>query len=108
MQIFIYRDYLLNISSYTYILKSNIKYHGDSLRQTTNLFLKRHHQDAPHLEQVLHIILMLFLHAGPAVHPVILTALWRDLQAVSHHKGWLTELKSEVREQQCTTSHGGD
>lgn len=67
------------------------------LRENTNLFLKRHHQDAPHFEQVLHVILMLLLHPGPTVHPVILTALWRNLQAVTHNKRRLTELKSEER-----------
>lgn len=67
----------------------------DFLKRNTNLFLKRHHQDAPHLEQVLHVILVVLLHPGPTVHPVILTALWRNLQAVAHNKGWLTELESE-------------
>ena len=59
----------------------------------TNLFLKRHHQDAPQLQQVLHVILVLLLHPRTAVHPVILTALWRNLQTVAHNKGRLTELK---------------
>lgn len=36
---------------------------------------------------------MLLLHAGPTVHPVILTALWGNLQAVTHNKRRLAELE---------------
>lgn len=67
-------------------------------KHSTNLFLQRHHQDAPHLQQVLHVVLVVLLHPSPTVHPVILTALWRNLQTVSHHKGRLAELKSERRD----------
>lgn len=59
----------------------------------TDLLLQRHDQDAPQLQQVLHVILVFLLHAGATVDAVILAALWRDLQAVAHDEGRLTELK---------------
>lgn len=40
---------------------------------------------------------MLLLHTRPTVHPVIVTALWRNLQAVTRNERRLAELKSEER-----------
>lgn len=62
-----------------------------------DLLLQRHHQDAPHLQQVLHVLLVFLLHPGATVDPVIVAALRGDLQAVTHHKGRLTELKPEKK-----------
>ncbi len=69
-------------------------------KRNTHLFFQRHHEDAAHLKQVLHVILVLLLHPGSTVHPVILTALQRNLQAVTHNKGRLTELKPKQRQEQ--------
>ena len=60
---------------------------------STHLLLQRQHQDPPHLEHILHVALVLLLHPRPAVHPVVLTAVGGDLQAVPRHEARLAELK---------------
>lgn len=68
-------------------------------RNVTDLFFQGHDEDAPHLQQVLHVVLVLLLHAGAAVDPVVLAALRRNLQAVASNKRRLTELKPEEKHQ---------
>lgn len=62
-----------------------------------DLLLQRHDEDAPDLEETLHVVLVLLLHAGPAVHPVVLTAARRQLQAVARNEGRFTEVKPGSR-----------
>lgn len=62
-----------------------------------DLFLQRHDEDAPDLEETLHVVLVLLLHASPAVHPVVLRTARRDLQAVARDEGRFTEVKPGSR-----------
>lgn len=64
------------------------------------LILDGHHQNASNLQQHLHVIFMVLLHSGAAVNAVVLVAVCRDFQAVSHLKDGFTELEpvTETRE----------
>lgn len=88
------------------VTRATRKTHADFLTQTwtlgevdrarragPDLFLQRHDEDAPDLEEALHVVLVLLLHAGPAVHPVVLRTARGELQAVARNEGRFTEVK---------------
>ena len=62
-----------------------------------DLLFQWHDQDAPDLQETLHVLLMFLLHACPAVHPVILRTIWRNLQAIASNKRGFTEVKPESK-----------
>ena len=68
-----------------------------SVTRGPDLLFQRHDQDAPDFEEALHVLLVLFLHACPAVHPVILRTSWRKLQAIAGNEAGFTEVKPEAK-----------
>jgi len=60
------------------------------------LILYWHDQNSSDFQQDFHIVLVVLLNSSSTVYPVILVAVWRNLQTVLHDKVWFADLKPEM------------
>lgn len=60
------------------------------------LIFNGHDQYASDFQHDLHVVLVVFLNPGTTVDAIVLMAVCRDLETVSHHKIGLTEFKPET------------
>lgn len=70
-----------------------------------HLIFNGHDQNAADFQHDLHVVLVVFLNPSSAVDAVVLMAVRRDLQTVSHDEIRLTEFKPETERLYYTHGH---